>query len=229
MKVLIIEDDPEIVESVSLVFQIRWPEADLISAHLGEKGVDLSETEAPDIIILDIGLPDINGFEVLKRIRLFSDVPIIILTVLSEESDIVKGLELGADDYVTKPFKQMELMARIKVLIRRQQPLDQEAPVVCGSLRFDPLTRQLHYGDKQMTLTKTESNIFSHLIRNIGNVATHASLAEAMWGENHPDADDALKVHIRRLREKLEDNPGRPQLIITKPGIGYLLARLEGS
>ncbi|MBN1643866.1 MAG: response regulator, partial [Dehalococcoidales bacterium] len=108
MKVLVIEDDKEIVDAISLAFQIRWPEAKVISTRLGQKGVEFVETEQPDIVILDLGLPDITGFEVLRQIRRFSTVPTIILTVRTEESDVVKGLEWGADDYITKPFRQLE-------------------------------------------------------------------------------------------------------------------------
>ena len=120
MRILIIEDDQSIVEAISLALQIIWPDAKLLSTHLGEKGIELLQSENPDVIILDLGLPDISGFEVLKRVRLFSEVPILILTVRSDEADIVKGLEWGADDYVIKPFRQMELLSRIKLVTRRR-------------------------------------------------------------------------------------------------------------
>ncbi|MFC2071572.1 response regulator transcription factor [Chloroflexota bacterium] len=226
MKVLLIEDDREIVEAISLAFQIRWPEAKLVSTHLGEKGVELVESEAPDIVILDLGLPDINGFEVLRQVRLFSHVPTIILTVRSDEADIVKGLEWGADDYITKPFRQLEFLARVKALIRRQYPLEEET-LSCGPLRLDTTTGQLYRDGKEIALTITESHILSHLMKNAGHVVTHLSLAEAVWGDNYPGAADSLKVHIRRLREKIEANPSHPQLILTKTGIGYSLAKPE--
>ena len=224
MKVLIIEDDREIVETISLTFRMRWPEASLVSTHLGEKGIELTESEAPDIVILDLGLPDINGFEVLKQIRLFSAVPIIILTVMADEADIVKGLEYGADDYVVKPFRQMELLARVKAVIRRQSPSEEEPPLVCGQLQFDPSTRQLLYGEKEISLTATEGDILYCLMEKAGHVVTHSSLAEKIWGVDYAGAADSLKVYIRRLREKLEADPSHPQLILNKPGIGYLLA-----
>jgi DNA-binding response OmpR family regulator len=120
MKILVIEDDQQIVEAITLAFQIRWPEAKLVSTQQGEKGIELVESEKPDIVILDLGLPDINGYDVLKQIRMFSDIPILILTARTEESDIVKGLEWGADDYMIKPFHQLELLSRIKALTRRR-------------------------------------------------------------------------------------------------------------
>ncbi len=226
MKVLLIEDDKEIIDAISLAFQIRWPEAEVVSTRLGEKGVELVESEAPDIVILDLGLPDISGFEVLRQVRLFSRVPTIILTVRSDEADVVKGLEWGADDYITKPFRQLELLARVKALIRRQSP-SEEGPLVYGPLRLDATTGQLYYGEREIALTVTENHILSHLMRNAGHVVTHSSLAEAVWGDDYPGATDSLKVHIRRLREKIEADPSHPQLILTRTGVGYLLAKPE--
>ena len=224
MKVLLIEDDREIIEAISLAFQIRWPEAELVSTRLGEKGVELVESEAPDIVILDLGLPDINGFEVLRQIRLFSHVPTIILTVRSDEADIVKGLEWGADDYITKPFRQLEFLARVKALIRRRSPSEEET-LVCGPLRLDATTGQLYCDGREIALTITESHILGHLMKNAGHVVTHMSLAEAVWGDDYPGVADSLKVHIRRLREKIEVEPSDPQLILTKTGVGYFLAK----
>ncbi len=226
MKVLLIEDDREIIDAISLAFQIRWPEAALISTRLGQKGAELVESESPDIVILDLGLPDINGFDVLRQIRLFSQVPTIILTVRSDEADIVKGLEWGADDYITKPFRQLEFLARVKALIRRQAGGEAES-IVFGPLRLDPTTGQLSYSGKEIALTVTESQIMAHLMKNGGHAVTHASLAEAVWGDDYPGAADSLKVHIRRLREKVEDNPSNPRLILTRTGIGYFMARPE--
>jgi two-component system, OmpR family, response regulator VicR len=227
LKVLIIEDDPQIVEAINLAFQIRWPEAKVITTSQGESGVDLVESKQPDVVILDLGLPDISGFDVLKRIRLFSSVPILILTVAAEETDKVKGLEWGADDYVTKPFKQLELLARIKALLRRQNNRIGEQPVVYGKLTFNPSTYQLTSEETDINITRTEGLIINHLMRNAGHVVTHASLAEAVWGTDYPDSAQSLKVYIRRLREKLEDDPGDPRLILTKPGIGYFLAKFQ--
>jgi two-component system response regulator VicR len=225
VKVLVIEDDKDIVEAISLAFQIRWPEAKLVSTHLGEKGIELVETESPDIIILDLGLPDISGFEVLKRIRLFSSIPVIILTVRSEEPDIVKGLEWGADDYMVKPFRQLELLSRVQVQLRKRGAAVEEQPLICGQLRFDPATRQIQYGEKEINLTATESQIIYQLMKNAGRVVSHADVAEGVWGTDYPGAIDSLKVYIRRLREKLESDPSHPQLIITKTGVGYSLTR----
>jgi len=224
MKVLVIEDDKEIVDAISLAFQIRWPEAKVVSTRLGQKGVELVETESPDIVILDLGLPDINGFEVLRQIRRFSSVPTIILTVRSDEADVVKGLEWGADDYITKPFRQLELLARVKSLIRRHSPSEEEM-LNYGSLHLDSTTGQLRKGEKEIALTVTENHILTHLMKNAPHVVTHTNLAEAVWGDDYPGATDSLKVHIRRLREKIEQDPGKPRFILTKTGVGYFLSK----
>ena len=225
MKALIIEDDPEIVESISLAFQIHWPEARLVSTHMGKKGIELAESEDPDIIILDLGLPDMSGFEVLKQIRLFSSVPIIVLTGRAEEADIVKGLEWGADDYIVKPCGQLELWARIKARVRDKAHFAEASPISFGPLLFNPPTRQLLYGKKEINLTAIEAHIIHHLMRAGGDVASYSSLAEDVWGDDYPGSVDSLRVHIRRLREKLEADPSHPQLILTKAGIGYFLAK----
>ena len=224
MKILIIEDSPVIVETISLALEIRWPDVNISVTSTGEQGIEMTETESPDVIILDLGLPDISGFDVLKRIRLFSNIPIIILTARQDETDIVKGLEWGADDYMTKPFKQLELLARVQGAIRRYRHLNEKV-LVCGPLRLDPISLKLTLNGKEIRITRTEGLIMGHLMKNAGNVVTYSSLGEAMWGGDFPEASDSIKVHIRHLREKLETNPGKPKLIIIKPGMGYLLTK----
>ena len=165
----------------------------------------------------------------LKRIRLFSDVPILILTVRSDEADIVKGLEWGADDYVIKPFRQMELLSRIKLVTRRRGVSAEGAPLVCGPLWFEPSTGQLFYGEEETSLTPTEGSIIHYLMKNVGRVVTHSGLAESVYGIDYPDAADSIRVHIRRLRTKIELDPSEPKIILTRPGVGYLLAKPEDS
>ena len=229
MKILIIEDDRAIVEAISLTLQLNWPDTTLVSAKLGEEGIELLQSEKPDAVILDLGLPDISGFEVLKRIRLFSDVPILILTVRSDESDIVRGLEWGADEYVIKPFRQKELLSRIKLITRRRGAIAEGAPLICGKLQFEPSTGQLFYEGREVNLTPTEVSIMNHLMQNAGRVVTHSRLAEAVWGVDYPDAADSLRVHIRRLRTKLEADPSEPKMVLTRAGMGYMLAKPEES
>ncbi|MGB2856161.1 MAG: response regulator transcription factor, partial [Dehalococcoidia bacterium] len=141
------------------------------------------------------------------------------------ESDMVKGLEWGADDYLVKPFKQLELLARLKVQLRKQTPPDEEAPIVCGPLRLEPSTFQLTHGGKEISLTIIEGRIIECLMRNAGHVVTHSRLAETVWGEDYPRALDSLRVYIRYLREKIEANPSKPKIILTKAGVGYSLVK----
>jgi len=221
MKILLIEDDAQIVEVVTLSLRMRWPYAEIISTHLGETGLEMAETESPSVIILDLGLPDISGLEVLKGIRLFSKVPIIILTSRDDESSVIRGLEGGANDYVTKPFRQMELVARVKAVTR---PYDENGVdiVSVSGLQYDPFRLEFTGKGKIVALTRTEGDIMHVLIKNAGRLVPYHTIAEAVWGSD-VGAIEAIKVHIRRMREKLEDDPSNPKMIVTRPGAGYML------
>jgi len=223
MKFLMIGNDQNTNMAVKLTFQIHCPEANLIVTSKGERGIKLAELEKPDFVILDMEVPDISGYEVLKAIRMLVNVPILILTLISNESDIVKCLESGADDFVNKPFKQLEVFARVKALLREHDNHNADEMLSCGSLRFNTKNYQLFYNGRDIDLTRSEYVIVRHLMVNAGHVVTHISLAKALWGAEYPDAPKALKVHIRRLREKLEINPSQPRLILTKPRLGYAL------
>ncbi len=220
--ILIVEDFAEITEAITLSFKIRWPEARIVSSASGAAGIEMAETESPDVVILDLGLPDISGFDVIKRIRSFSTIPILVLTVRSEETSVVKALESGADDYVVKPFKQLELLARVQALIRRQA-VNPDAELTAGQLKYNTANHVLYKSGREVNITRTEGIILAQLMRSAGNVVTHAALADAIWGSSDPDAEKSIKVHIRRLREKLEDDPAKPRLIGTKAGVGYFL------
>jgi two-component system, OmpR family, response regulator VicR len=222
MKILVIEDDPQIVEVVTTVIQIRWPEAEVISTHLGKRGLELIAEESPSVVILDIGLPDISGYEVIKSIRLFSGVPLVILSSRDKEVDIVRGLELGADDYVTKPFRHMELISRVKTAMRRS-PDAKAQQMKLGELRYDPAILEVFWKGKTIVLTHTEGDIFHLLMKNADHVVTYSSLAKAVWGNDYVGATEALKVHIRRMREKIEVDPDKARLILTRPSVGYYL------
>ena len=223
MKVLVIEDDENIVNSLRLLLSMRWPEAEFISSHLGEEGLYLIEITHPDVVVLDLGLPDINGFEVLKQVRLFSEVPVIILTVLGDEDDIVKGLEIGANDYIVKPFRKMEFLARVKSLVRSQNIICGDDTFQKGEYRLELSCQKLHFKDKRIALTKNECLIFYMLLRNCNTVVTHSSLAKELWGDEYPGSTEAIRVHVQRLRQKIEGDTKHHKLIETKVGMGYVL------
>ena len=228
MKILVIDDDPDIVEVVSLTFEMRWPEAVTVSASDGTSGIDLVEIESPDIIILDIGLPDMDGYEVCKEIRRFSDAPILMLTVRDKEADIVKGLQMGADDYVTKPFKHIELLARVQAVLRRAQmePVtSEEEPFQAGNLYIDFSRREVLVADQPVKLTPTEYQLLYHLVKNAGRVMTHRTLLGRIWGREYVDETNYLKVHIQHLRQKLGDDPSNPTMILTERGAGYKFSK----
>ena len=226
-KVLIIEDNPQIVNSISLALEAEWPHAAMLSTRMGEEGADLVGTEHPDVVILDLGLPDRDGLDVLQEIRLFSSVPVVVLTVRQEEQDTTRALGLGANDYITKPFKMKELLARLKVQLRRQTPSGEDAPIIYGPLRLDPATFELTYGSREISLTVVEGHILRQLMLNAGRVVTYTRLAEAVWGdEEYPGAVVTLRTYIRQLRQKLQPAPSDPKLILTKASVGYSLVKL---
>lgn len=228
MKVLVIEDDPGIIEVVSLCFQLRWSGTSVISAESGSRGVELVENESPDVVILDIGLPDMDGYSVLKEVRRFSDVPVLMLTVRGEDTDVAKGLEMGADDYITKPFSHIELIARVQAVLRRSQGLavsDEERPFSSGKLSVDFSRNEVLLDGEPIKLTSTERKLLYYLIRNEGRILSHESLLTKVWGETYVDARDLLRVHIQHLRQKLEDNTESPNIIVTEHGIGYKFIR----
>lgn len=224
IKILVIEDNPQIIEAISLCFELRWPEVGVVSATNGNTGIEMVETESPDMVIIDRGLPDIDGFDVLREIRSFSDVPAIILSVRGGEMDKVRGLELGADDYMVKPFNHAELLARVKAVLRRTtmpQLKDAEQVVISSELKIDFASSCLYRKGQTAKLTPNESNLLYHLVRNGGKTLSRRYLLEKIWGEEHSDATEYLKVYVQRLRKKLEDDPSQPEMLTTEWGLGY--------
>jgi len=223
MKVLIVDDEPDVIEVVNLCFNLRWPEADVVSATTGEGGLRLVEDEKPDLILLDIMLPDTDGFQLCQEIRRFSDVPIVMLTARAGEVDKVRGLEMGADDYVTKPFSHLELLARVRAVLRRYES---QLPAIgevfeSGDLRIDFASRSVTIRGRPVRLTPTEYSLLYHLTRNSGRVLPHHTLLAKVWGREYADEIDYLKVYVRRLRQKLEDDPETTGRIVSERGVGY--------
>ncbi|MEQ4488196.1 MAG: response regulator transcription factor [Dehalococcoides mccartyi] len=217
---LIIEDNEDIVQAVSLAFQIRWPNITIFSTASGEKGVLKVEDNNPSFVIVDLNLPDINGFEVIKEIRVFSKVPVIVLSVRSSEADIVRALELGADDYVLKPFHQLELTSRVNAQLRHGEAGEGEC-LVLGDYSLDLAERVLSVDNQSISLTRIESIVLETLFNRAGHVVSHTTLAEQIWGDTHPSTVRNVRIHIKRLRNKLEKEGGIIYLIQTKPGVGY--------
>jgi two-component system KDP operon response regulator KdpE len=231
MKILVVDDAPDVIESVQLGFTLQWREVEVLGAVTGEQGLDIVEQEHPDLVLLDVGLPDIDGYEVLRQIRAFSDVPVVMLTARDDTLDLVKGLELGADDYVTKPFNHLELLARVKAVLRR---LDMPAPAArvpsfrSGELEMDFARQELRVAGNRVELTPTEYKLLYHLIRNAGYVLTHGTLLAKVWGREYVDEVDYLRVYVRRLREKLGDQSEEPRYIRTERGLGYRFLAASG-
>jgi two-component system, OmpR family, KDP operon response regulator KdpE len=219
-RILVVDDEPDVVEALRIGFALQWREIDVLGAGDGTTALDLIEHEHPDIVLLDIGLPDMDGFEA----RAFSDVPIVMLTARDDAIDKVKGLELGADDYVTKPFDHLELMARIRAVLRR---LDMPGPATrapsfrSGDLEVDFARQEVRLLGQRIDLTPTEYKLLYHLVRNAGHILQHGTLLAKVWGREYIDEVDYLRVYVRRLRDKLGDDPDDPRYIRTERGLGY--------
>ena len=228
LKVLLVEDDSGIVESVSVMFQLRWPEVKLLSTMYGEKGVELVQTELPDIVILDLGLPDTDGFQVLRRIRSFSDVPVVILTVMGEEINKIRGLELGADDYIVKPFSPGEFLARVRAVIRRMHTIEATGkvtgkPFIRGKLRIDFASREVSVGDKPLKIGPREYDLLYQLVTNEGKELSNEVLLETVSEPGEKLNVEFLRVLMKRLKEKVESETGHQNVIINEKGTGYKL------
>ena len=193
------------------------------SLGTGKEGVAKAASERPELIILDLGLPDLDGVEVLKKIREWSEVPVLVLTVRSSEKDIISCLDAGADDYLTKPFRTGELLARVRNALRHR-PSVQEAPVfTVGDLQIDLSARTVKKGKENIKLTATEYALLALLVRNAGRVLTHNYILEQVWGPTFSEESQYTRVYVGQLRNKIEDDPANPKLIVTEAGIGYRL------
>ncbi len=223
MKVVIIEDADEVVESIRLCISIRWPECETLSTPRGKEGIKLVEAHSPDAVILDISLLDGHGLDVLKDIRKFSDVPVIIVSVKADEVSRVKGLELGADDYITKPFSHTELLARMRAVLRRThmpQLWGDEGVVQADGLSIDLAAGRVYVNNEEVELSATEWKLLQFLVRNERKVIPLQSLASNVWGLSYVEKS-TIKMCIRRVRMKLGDDTKSPRLIRSHRGRGY--------
>lgn len=222
MKALIIEDTSEIVDCISMSFEFRWPETTILSSDSGHRGIEMVETESPDIVILDINLPDIDGFGVLRQIRLFSDVPVIILTVRETEMDKLRGFEAGADDYIVKPFSALDFLDRVSAVLRPSkipQSREKTPPFVKGDLLIDFDSEKVFFQNQPVHLTPKEYQILRHLVQNEGKFLSADDLARKVWGTSENIDLSTIKRYILQLRTKLQDSP--PQIILSGKGKGY--------
>ena len=219
IKILIIDDEIQIRKLLQIILENNSYRT--ISAETGKMGILLAANQQPDLILLDIGLPDISGHEALKELRNWYKKPIIILSVLNSEEDIVKAIDNGADDYLVKPFRTGELLARIRSAIRRSNTLDQETVINIGILTVDLVNRLIKKNQEILKLTVKEYDLLTLLMKNSGKVLTHQFLLKEIWGPSHLNETQYLRVFIGNLRKKIEENPNNPKFILTESGIGY--------
>jgi two-component system, OmpR family, KDP operon response regulator KdpE len=226
MRLLIVDDDAEIRTSVRLGFELQWREVEILEASDGTMALRMIEEERPDLVLLDVGLPDMDGYAVLRETRAFSAVPVIMLTARDEPMDKVRGLEGGADDYVGKPFDHLELLARVRAVLRRldlKAPAQRTSAYRRGTLQVDVDGREARLGDERVRLTPTEWRVLEMLVANAGWIVPHERLAARVWGREEPADRDALRVFIRRLRAKIGDDVSEPRYVETVRGVGYRL------
>jgi two-component system KDP operon response regulator KdpE len=221
--VLVIEDEPQMRRFLGGA--LRAHNYQVVEAASAREGLAQAAGRNPEVVLLDLGLPDLDGLEVTREIRRYAQTPIIVISARGKEQDKVTALDLGADDYLTKPFGVSELLARIRVALRHSTlPGGGAEPVFqAGEVRVDLARRQVFLGDQEAHLTPTEYKLLATLIRHAGRVVTHRQLLQEVWGANYGDQTHYLRVYMAQLRHKLEPDPTRPRLLTTEPGVGYRL------
>jgi len=223
--VLVIDDEAQIRRLLRVTLEANGYK--VFDAATGNDGIVQAAQCRPDIILLDLGLPDLEGVEVLKRIREWTRVPVIILSVRDHENDKIAALDAGADDFVTKPFGNGELLARLRTTLRRSQPQSAEAIFRTGKIEIDLGARIVRKNRQEVKLTPTEYALLRLLVTHAGKVLTHRQLLTEVWGPTAVEQTHSLRVHIAHLRDKLEDNSSQPKFIITEPAVGYRAVRLD--
>lgn len=223
VRALLVDDEPQTLKYIGANLRARGYE--VLTAEDGRAGLKLFEANLVDLLILDITMPGLDGFQLCQAIRRQSDVPILILSARGQEKDIVRALDLGADDYLTKPFGVEEMLARVRAVLRRtgQRAVTPCPPLTVCDLKIDFATHEVTVQGEPVRLTATEYNLLAHLAINAGRVLTHRALLQAVWGPEYGDETDYLWAYIRRLRRKVEPDPGNPRYILTQPGVGYTL------
>jgi two-component system KDP operon response regulator KdpE len=221
--VVLIEDEPQIRRFLRATLGSQGYR--LFEAATGADGLVEAASRQPDVVIVDLGLPDMDGLEVIRRLREWSTVPIIVLSARGQEADKVVALDLGADDYVSKPFGAEELLARVRVAIRHKAGVAREDAVfTTGELKVDLGRRHVFVRDQEVKLTPTEYRLLTTLVRHAGRVLTHRQLLKEVWGPNQTEEAHYLRVYMAQLRRKIEVDPAQPRYLLTEPGVGYRLA-----
>jgi DNA-binding response OmpR family regulator len=223
--ILVVDDDIRILRMVKRMLELE--SFDVLTADGGEAALKTFDQETPTLVLLDIMMPDMDGYEVCKRIREFSKVPIIFVTARGEEKEKVEGLDIGADDYVTKPFAAGELAARIRAVLRRSedQVMPQETTFLYKDLVIDFTSRRVTVHDQELKLTSTEYKMLSYIAQNAGRLVTPDQLLAHVWGEEYVGAAHLLQVNIARLRKKMGEDAKNPEYILTRSGIGYIMTK----
>lgn len=225
-RILVVDDEPKLVRLVREVLTATGFE--VVSTGNGESAIEMAALEQPDLILLDIVLSGVtDGYAVARRVREFSDVPIIMLTAKARESDLLRGFDSGADDYIVKPFSSKELLVRVQAVLKRARrgpAAPAESEITCGELRIELARRRVTVGGRDVHLTPTEYNLLHELAAHRNQVLLHEQLLTAVWGAEYRDDLDYLRAYIRYLRHKLEPDPANPKMILTEAGVGYMLA-----
>ncbi len=227
-KVLVVDDEPHLLKLVRS--NLEAAHYKVITAMDGTSALAVLQEEGADLVVLDIMMPGVDGFEVLQKIREFSVVPVILLTAKDQEVDVVRGLRLGADDYVRKPFSVHELLARVEAVLRRGAPSEDvrtRAPFVAGDFQMDFQQRRVIVRGKEIKLGPTEWKLLSQLVANAGRVMLHTDLLRRVWGPEYGGETEYLRVYISYLRNKIEEDPSHPKHILTEHGVGYMFKRPE--
>lgn len=223
LRILVVDDQENMVRFVASNLQVAG--YDTMAAGTGEQALAIAESETLDLIILDLMMPGIDGLETCRRLRTFTEVPIIVLSAKGEETDKVDALDMGADDYLTKPFGVEELLARVRAVLRRtrREGLDTGARLLIkGTFVLDPESRQVAVNGQKTRLTPTEFDLLHHLMRNSGKVVPHNVLLSEIWGSEYRNQTEYLRVYVGRLRQKVETDPAHPRHLVTEPGLGYI-------
>lgn len=228
MTILIVDDEPRIRDFVRM--NLEMENYIVIEASNGIEALDELREKLPDLVVLDVMMPEMDGFEALKAIREVSTVPVIMLTVRQSEQDRIHGLDLGADDYIAKPFSPRELLSRIRALLRRSMmpaPARKTEIIVDPDLKIDFSRREVIVRGKKVVLRPTEYRLLYHLVNNAGHLLTHETLLSKVWGREYRDESHYLRLYITYLRQKLEQDPAHPKYILTERGVGYRFTELE--